>query len=230
MPESRAIVTLGDDTFQPITDQTFPFIEKYAKRHGANFIALRDRKYPDVNICYEKFRLEEFLASYDRVLYVDGDVLIRPDAPDIFTLVPQEQFAAMDEAAHIRFWSEGRIRDQFEPYGWEGPWNGIHFNAGVMLLSKAHRGLFRNKVITDKMYWDQPYFNVAVLREKIPFFSLPKEWNFLAYHKYKDDGDLLANAWFIHFSGSPDFDRRARDIAATISNWSREADQVMNLP
>lgn len=219
-PERRAVVTMGDERFSPITDQTFPWIEKYAQRHGAKFIALRDRKYPDVNICYEKFRLEKIIASYDRVLYVDGDVLVRPDAPDLFALVPTEKFAAMDEAAHIHFWNEGRIREQFEPYGWEGPWNGVHFNAGVMLLSKAHRGIFRNTIITDKMYWDQPYFNVAVLREKIPFFSLPREWNFLAYHPYKISDGLRARAWFTHFSGDQPFEDKVRDIATMIASWS----------
>lgn len=228
VPERRAVVTLGDEYFRPITDQTFPFIKDYAKRHEATFITFTDRKYPNVNICYEKFRLERVLDSYDRVLYVDGDVLIRPDAPDIFAVVPREKFAAMDEAAHLRFWNEESIRGQFEPYGWKGPWNGIHFNAGVMLLSKAHRSIFRNKIITNQMYWDQPYFNTAVMREKLPFFSLPKEWNFMAYHPYKVLNDMREHAWFTHFSGNQPFENKVRDIAAMIAGWPKKEPEPEN--
>jgi hypothetical protein len=219
VPERKVVVTLGDEKFRPITDQTFPLIQKYAQRHGAEFIALTDREYPDANICYEKLRLERALALYDRVLYVDGDVLIHPDAPDIFAAVPREKFAAMDEATYIEGWTEKAIRDQVEPYGWEDPWNGIYFNAGVMLLSKAHRGIFRGVLVTDKVNLDQPYFNVAVRRERIPFFTLPKEWNFLAYHPYTVVDDIRSRAWFTHFSGNQPFETKVQDIAAAIACW-----------
>jgi lipopolysaccharide biosynthesis glycosyltransferase len=214
----KAVVTLGDHNFTPMTEITFHFQRLFAQRHGADFIVMQDRKFNHVNICYEKFRIGDFLNNYDRVLYLDGDVLVHPSAPDIFALVPETHFAAMDEAAHIKFWNEGRIRQQFEPYGWVGPWNGIHFNAGVMLLGRSHRKLFHNIVITDVPYWDQPYFNVSVFREGIPYFGLDPEWNYMMYHSYKVKDDLRKRAWFRHFSGGTRFEVKVDDaklVAAT---------------
>jgi len=213
VPERKLVVTLGDDKFRPITDQTFPLIQKYAERHGAKFIPITDRRYPDAHIGYEKLRLEKGLAFYDRVLYVDGDVLIRPDAPDIFAAVPAEKLAAIDDAA--------RIDGQFETYAGELPGSGVYFNTGVMVLSKAHRRIFRDTPPSDKATSDQPYFNVAVQREKIPLYSLPKEWNFLTYHSDRTpDVELRSRAWFTHFSGSQPFETKVQDIAAVIASWT----------
>lgn len=196
----KVVVTMGDDAFRPLTDLTFPLAEDYAARIGADFHVIRERKYPAVSICYEKFQMADLLQRYRRILYVDGDVLVRTTALDVFQEVPFTRFGAMDEAAHLNHWTPEAIRQQFTPYGWTGPWNGRHFNAGVLVFDETHRRLFDNPKITNIPYWDQPYLNVAVERLGIPYFSLPPKWNHMIFHSYKKIPPQ--DSQFIHYSGT----------------------------
>jgi hypothetical protein len=70
----------------------------------------------------------------------------------------------------------------------------------VLVFDETHRRLFENPQITNIPYWDQPYLNVAVERMGIPYFSLPPEWNFMAFHPYKKAPPLLPH--FVHYSGT----------------------------
>lgn len=202
MGGDKAVVTMGDENFRPLTDLTFPLMETYAAKIGADFHIMKGREYPHVNICYEKFRMRELLERYRRILYLDGDVLVRPRAKNVFESVPVGHFSAMNEHDHIAYWDEGKIAQQFAPYDWEGPWNNRHFNAGVLVFDQAHKRLFENPKITNIPYWDQPYLNVMVDRLGIPYFPLPPEFNFMIFHTYRNPGDLHARANFIHFSGT----------------------------
>lgn len=201
MSES-AVVSLGDERFRPITDLTFPAMREYAQRIGASFEVIQDRKFPDVNICYEKLQLGSALKKYRRILYLDGDVLVRTGAPSIFDVVPYGYFAGMNELEHIRFWTRQMLGEQVRPYGGIDL-NGRHFNAGVMVMDQSHARLFEAPIITNLPYWDQPYFNVFTQVYGFPFYSLPPEWNFMVNHEYNGDKEsLMLKAHFLHFAGT----------------------------
>lgn len=202
MGADKVVVTMGDANYRPLTDLTFPMMEAYAAKVGADFHVMKERRYPDVNICYEKFQMRELLERYRRILYLDGDVLVRPRALNVFEAVPFGHFSAMNENDHIHFWDEEKIAQQFAPYQWQGPWNGRHFNAGVLVFDQNHKRLFENPQITNIPYWDQPYLNVSIDRMGISYFPLPPEYNFMIFHPYRAPGDLHQRAHFIHFSGT----------------------------
>ena len=69
-------------------------MKKYAERIGADFIHINRRKInynktKNVNpVLFEKYQLYDILQNYDRALYIDSDVLITPNAPNIFDEVP----------------------------------------------------------------------------------------------------------------------------------------------
>lgn len=191
---------MGDERFRPITDLTFPRIRQYAERIGADLHIISTRVYPDVNICYEKFQMRGLLDRYERIAYVDGDILIRPHAKNIFEHAPIGSFAAMNEAQYVHCWSPERALEQLVPHGWVGPWNGVHFNAGVMVFDQSHKRLFENPFITNIPYWDQPLLNVMVERLGIPYHRLAPEFNFLVFHHYWNPKDLRARAYFLHFA------------------------------
>lgn len=211
---------MGDDGYKPITDLTFPRAKEYAEKIGAEFHVISSRRYPKVNICYEKFQMRDLLDRVDRIVYVDGDVLIRPTAENIFEKVPYGSFGAMNEAEHFGCWTPKAIADQFRPYGWTGPWNGKHFNAGVMIFDATHKRVFENPIITNQPYWDQPYFNVMVGRLGIPYHDLGTEFNFLVFHGYKED--VRKRAQFLHFCGwglAPVM--KAKEIQIEIDSWPK---------
>lgn len=212
---------MGDDRFKPITHLTFPRIRKYAETIDADLHIISTRVYPDVNICYEKFQMRGVLDSYERIAYVDGDVLIRPHAKNIFDAVPIGSFGAMNEAQYIHLWSPERALDQLIPHGWIGPWNGVHFNAGVMVFDQSHKRLFENPHITNIPFWDQPLLNVRVNQWGIPYHRLAPEFNFLMFHYYWNPKDLRSRAYFLHFAdGYLDVGRKATAISKEISTWT----------
>jgi hypothetical protein len=80
----KVLVTLDINYPKEITNITFPHMEKYAKNIGAEFLILKERKYPDLPITYEKFQLYDVDADY--IIFLDADALIDPNSFDFSTL------------------------------------------------------------------------------------------------------------------------------------------------
>ena len=80
----KTVVSLDINYPKEITDITFPCMEKYAKNIGAEFLVLKERKFPDLPITQEKFQLYDLDSDY--IIFLDADALINPDAFDFSTL------------------------------------------------------------------------------------------------------------------------------------------------
>lgn len=71
-------------TYAPdIVKLTYPYMERYARRIGADFHVITERKYPKYPVIYEKFQVYELGRGNDWNLFVDSDALISPDLFDI---------------------------------------------------------------------------------------------------------------------------------------------------
>lgn len=82
----KTLFTLAVDDFAPeITDLTFPLMQRYADKIGAEFHVIRDRKYPDMPVTYEKFQVHTLGRDMgnDWNIFFDADVFIHPDMFDI---------------------------------------------------------------------------------------------------------------------------------------------------
>jgi hypothetical protein len=83
MPLKKCVWTLCVNGFSPeITALTFPFMERYAKKIGAEFKIISERKFPDWPVVYEKLQIHELGRDYDWNLYIDADALVGPDMFD----------------------------------------------------------------------------------------------------------------------------------------------------
>lgn len=82
----KTIYLLNIDNYAPeITEVTYPFIEMYAEKIGAQIVQITERKFPEFAPVYEKlqiFELEKTRKS-DWIIYIDSDALIHPDLFDI---------------------------------------------------------------------------------------------------------------------------------------------------
>lgn len=78
-----------DNYFPELCELTFPLLEKYAKRIGANFTIIKNRKYPDWPPTYEKMQIYELGMDNDYNILVDSDIIIKDKFPDITFLVPE---------------------------------------------------------------------------------------------------------------------------------------------
>ena len=68
---------------------------------------------PVANVFREKFRIHRRLADFDRVLYLDADMMIRDDCPNLFEIVPPNMFGAVcnyqtDECLDERLEMDGK--------------------------------------------------------------------------------------------------------------------------
>lgn len=92
----KTIFTLNVNNYSPeMTAFTYPLIQAYAKKIGADFHIITERKFPEWPITYEKLQIYELAQQMenDWNLYVDSDALVHPDTPDLTLLLPRDTVA-----------------------------------------------------------------------------------------------------------------------------------------
>lgn len=206
----KAIYTLAVKRKDDIYDICLDSIRKYAEKIGADFIVRYkcQEHYFNLetdykNVIMEKFFLGDLLTIYDRVLYVDGDILIKDDAPDIFgSCYNGNCLYLYNEVAFngVQYDKQIEVIAKEKNVEWTKHENGHYnfYNAGVMLMTPRHKNLFEyNKdeyfVFPDlPMIVDEPYLHYNIFKHGIPVWEMPKEFNTMVY--FEDDG------YFLHFA------------------------------
>ncbi len=224
--EKRAVVTLciGDksDAFGRYSHAP---MRAYASKVGAEFIKLDQRR---VNftaarnfnpILFEKYQVYDVLGSYDRVLFLDTDILVTPHAPDIFGEVPADRIGGVfedfgTEQEHRR----GLIANVQEVLGGVG-WTEGFMNSGVFVVSKRHRDIFhmyQQHGFYDGCY-EQTNTNWYMHKAGFPPVSIDWRFNFMGIMRVFH-GPVHREAYFIHYAGTgglfpwvPRFDQMRND-------------------
>lgn len=94
----KCIFTLDIGNYAPeIKHFTRPWLLRYAKKIGAEFRIISERKWPDLPLMHEKLQLHELGREYDWNIYIDSDALVHPDFMDLTELLP------MDTIVHYGF-------------------------------------------------------------------------------------------------------------------------------
>ena len=188
MSESIAIATLalGERYLRPWQEVCEPGCRAYANAHGYDVVCLttppdgsaraRSRS-PAWQKCLILSQPE--LEGYDRVVWVDADVVINPDAPSVVAGVPRELVGAVDEysipdrethRANLekltRFFDQHKIRyvpnstpaDYYRVYGLPDHHDAV-VQTGVMVLSPAHHTDLLARVYRDYEQRGGPEWN-----------------------------------------------------------------------
>ena len=73
-----AVVTLAiGERMRELTKLTHPRMIDYAAQCDATFKVIEEKQFPKSDIiCYEKLQIADMLAYYDRILYLDADILV----------------------------------------------------------------------------------------------------------------------------------------------------------
>lgn len=91
-PIKKTIFTLDIDHAysKELTDLTYPLLKEYARKIGAEFVIISERKFPNWPVTYEKFQVYELSQQMnnDWNIFFDCDTLIHPDTPDITKMIP----------------------------------------------------------------------------------------------------------------------------------------------
>ncbi|MDX2164274.1 MAG: glycosyltransferase [Gammaproteobacteria bacterium] len=216
MKKAIFAIMIGQDPSYPFVYQSF---KKYADRVDADLICTTTFNYGHLgqsrgfSFCrsawLEKTHIKTLLEKYDRVLYLDADILITPNAPDIFSVYP--------DTNTIYMLNEGLYSDREKQIsqisallplenGWprneeQKPY---YYNGGVMLMSKD-ANLF-NHVDMDEFLslhgkvslYDQTYFSYLIAKHNLKAESIDIKFNrmdIFGHENYRE------KSYFIHYAG-----------------------------
>jgi lipopolysaccharide biosynthesis glycosyltransferase len=155
------------------------------------------------NNAAKKLRVVELLEKYERVLFIDCDILIQKDSPDLFEIVPFDKVGMFNEGTFFTNYKEDFMQDWCEKFGLDySKWDGAYYNSGVILFSRGHENLFYPpKFMYKDMFYDQTHLNANIMEFDIPMQNLPYQFNRVFFI----DGvvpDSRYDSFFIHYAGS----------------------------
>jgi len=207
-----ALVTLAiGEFYEEMAKSTHPLMERYAAKVNAEFIVISE---PIIALKtglptkYEKFQLYDLFEIYDRILFVDTDIVILPNAPDVFNVVDPEHFGAVSEESFSGASLEKRVtQEQLGELDWIRP----YINSGVMVIPKSARDLFDYNRTT-LIHWavgdfrknhptllnDQPYLSYHINKLHIKFQELSYRFN---HTRAMPNSHKRFTSFFIHYSG-----------------------------
>jgi len=210
--EKRAIVTVAiGDEYREMADIARPTLDAYADKVNADIIEI-DRVINDSDHHHlEKFQIKELLNDFDRILYVDADILIHPDCPDLFDIVPKDCVGAVPDCHNGKWGNINRFNEIIAVQDKLGNanWNAGYFNSGVIVLSKEHAALFDNPELRNEFnsqFVDQTLINFNLHKNKFKFYPLGTEFNGMEINGFSSriEDSNKTNAFIMHFAHEGD--------------------------
>lgn len=202
-PADRLLVTVacGGQYETLLREFTGPAMQAYAARIRADFLPLVGRTQDWWGL--EKFRVGAVAQRYQRTLFVDADVLIRADAPDIFDLVPEGHIAMHDDwaAQGDHQWHRAQRDALWSSQGVPPLHLSTMRNSGVIVCDQMHADIWTppERPVPgnhcDEQFWVERHARFY------PSFDLPRAWNTQWY--YPDFPTTRADAYFVHFACCP---------------------------
>jgi lipopolysaccharide biosynthesis glycosyltransferase len=224
---NKAILTIVcGERYREIWKRTEQFFVRYAEKCDAELIVLnRDEGDFLPSPHWMKFSIYDLLKKeFDRVAYLDADIIIRDDCPSLFDVVPEDRFGIFNEGIFVpRAICIHEVRKVYNVDIKE--WNGKdYFNAGVFVCSKEHRFLFK---ITDEIkplrnsFGEQTYFNMKLLANpQVKRHLLDFKFNRMSICD-RPTGMTRLNSYIIHYAG--DGDKLLEKMDRDIQKWKEDA-------
>ena len=201
-------------------NKSFEYVKKifsyYAKKTNADLFISESPIFPAPKVdnfnqnlvaCLDKFEIKNLLKKYDRVLYLDADIVINPWAPNIFDYYPDtSQIYMLNEGLILNRKPEinqicNAMNDEiaWPKKGFKYP----YFNAGVILISKEQRHFFEKATLDDidkfipVHLFEQTYFNYILTKYNFNVSPLNKKFNHMGCFGNKSK---RMKAFFMHYA------------------------------
>lgn len=213
--------------FAQFAPYTVPLMKRYAEKIGADFLydeKERKLKFP----LYGKYKVYDLLDEYDRIIFLDIDILVRPDSPDLFFLVPEGRFGAFCEGSWCndaelvaRFEYLKMIADTYRLDISDFEITRDYFNAGMFVIDKSHKHLFEMPVdhpVMSAITSEQNLLNIRLKQSRAKTYHLPICFNAMPWQWsrwYIDDN------YFIHHAGGKPAER--------VKNIARDYEYIKNV-
>lgn len=225
MKKENLILTISiGDYYKNISEFTLPSIQKYAEKINADFLNINEHNKFYITQKWNKFYIHELLNKYKRILYLDIDLIIREDCPNLFEIVPENKLGMFNEGRYVPRYEF--LEQASEYYGEElKKWNGKFFNSGVMVISRIHKQLFKLPQGIDFVETDQPYLNLRILNDKIEMFELDYKFNRMDILD-KHCGISRLDSYIVHYAGAPQ-DQIFDVLSGDIEQWKIDAPEYI---
>lgn len=92
----KCLFTMNISDYAPkIRELTYPLLKAYAKKIGAEFYEIKDRRYPQWPVTYEKLQIYDLAQQMenDWNIYLDADALVHPETIDFTLFMPKNTVA-----------------------------------------------------------------------------------------------------------------------------------------
>lgn len=226
----KAVVTIciGDE-FKNISILTYPTLKAYADRINAEFIIINSCK---TTPHWEKFQIFDLLNTYDRIIYLDTDLIVRDDCPDLFEIVPYNKIGGFNEAKFVsREYSLIETARAYDIDAGNINWNGKYYNSGVLVISKCHKYFFKKPDKEYSNFYEQGYINLKIAieesrrkKEESLMFDLSYKLNRMTCLDIS--GEPRFASYIVHYAGYHYF-TTSNEILGIISNdietWKKAA-------
>jgi hypothetical protein len=213
-----AVVTVSiGPKFEKMAKITHPTIKAYADKINADFIVIDGKAEDQEDIVphFAKLQINGLFDIYDRIIFVDTDVIIRPDTPNLFGIVPEDEFGIFQEGAFIprrKLDLEMAAKTYSTKIFGMNPedWKGEYYNSGVMVASRIHKTIFTTpdfekmrKVEGAWDYGEQGWINLQLINGDVPICPLHYSFNRMTIMDQFTGEHRLAS-YIVHYAGAPD--------------------------
>lgn len=204
---TKTLITIASGpSYQAIARITHPTHRAYAKRINADHIVISKSTYQ--NPSFQKLHLLSYLDHYNRIMFLDTDIIINENCPDIFKLVPEQEIGIYDEGLlaneQERKTHTAVLEKAAQLYSETLPERGAHFyNSGVWIASRCHRHIFDKPFQEIHIeYADQPLFNLRILNSNFRIFDIGYKFNRMPYVNNRVP-EPRHECHIIHYAGLP---------------------------
>lgn len=224
--KKKAVVTMCFGEFEYMAEVTHPSIKAYADKIGADFLVINERKISKKYLHYEKFQLHDMFKDYHRIIYVDTDIIIRPDCPNLFDMVKEYKLGIFDEGRFGDFLPV--VRDACVKYNISIPkWERQSYNTGVMVLSRLHRKIFvkpeqEYDIVGGLAHYEQPYINLKIISGGYLVQDIGYKFNRMSLMD-KLTGEHRLSSYIVHYANAAPVQSRLGLIKEDIKLWEKDA-------
>lgn len=227
----KAIVTIvSGEKYEQVWKRSESFFVDYANRCDADLIVLKGTDgmaYPSPH--WIKFSIYNLLKKeFDRIAFIDADILIRPDTPSLFDIVPEDQFGIFNEGTYSpRAMCIHEVKKVFnvDLPKWDGK---TYYNTGVMVVSRCHRDIFKIQEEVKPLrngFGEQTYLNMKIMSNDVKIFNLSHKFNRMSLMD-RIIGVSRLDSYIVHYAGFDILFGEGKMIAAMdrdIERWKRDA-------
>lgn len=216
----NALVTVSiGDNYLPISKLTHPTFKAYTEKIGADFVVLDKQIISRTTPQWEKFRIFNLLNRYQRIIYLDTDLIIRDDCPNLFDIVSEDKIGLFNEAPFTD--RKGLVQSMADYLHKKIEYNGKYYNTGVMILSRKHKFLFDKPENEINNFYEQTYLNMRLIEEQIEIHSLDYKFNRMpCIDNYI--GISRLDAYIVHYAGCPTLELMQDLIKKDLANWGKD--------